>query len=139
MMQSTVEEELAKCVAAHTHAQFERHESTHRHELELRAIIVVEQACHRVLSTLAASGVQQAPDAAVATALEWAAARFGRASAQIAGSVWVGEDGVVSVGADAPAWLQEIAHAAKLLDRLPSIVQELEAHPEGEAIRLGLA
>jgi uncharacterized membrane protein YccC len=139
VMQSTVEEELAKCVAAHTHAQFERHESTHRHELELRAIITVEQACHRVLSALAAHAVQEPPSPGAARALEAASARFGRASAEVAGTLWVGGDGAMDADEPLPEWLGEIRQACGLLDRLPGILQELEAHPEGEAVQFGLA
>ena len=139
VMQSTVEEELAKCVAAHTHAQFERHESTHRHELELRAIVTVEQACHRVLSALAAHAVQEPPSPGVARALEAASARFGRAAAGTAGAAWVGGEGRFDASETVPPWLGEIRAACALLDRLPGILAELEGHPEGEASRLGLA
>jgi multidrug resistance protein MdtO len=139
VMQSTVEEELAKCVAAHTHAQFERHESTHRHELELRAIVVVEQACHGVLVTLAAHVSARTPAPEVARAFEAAAARFERASARMAGkSAEAGADDV-EFAADAPAWMQEIVRASALLQRLPGVLSELDSHPEGDAVRLGVA
>jgi hypothetical protein len=140
VMQSTVEEELAKCVAAHTHAQFERHASTHRHELELRAIMVVEQACHRVLSTLAANVGPEGQTPATAGVLEAASARFARASAAISGTPLVGAPATLPArGPDQPAWLEELACACALLDRLPSIFTELDAHPEGEPVRLGVA
>jgi multidrug resistance protein MdtO len=139
VMQSTVEEELAKCVAAHTHAQFERHESTHRHELELRAIVVVEQACHGVLVTLAAHVSARTPAPEVARAFEAAAARFARASARMAGkSAEAGVDDV-DFAADAPAWMQEIVRASALLQRLPGVLSELDSRPEGDAVRLGVA
>jgi uncharacterized membrane protein YccC len=137
VMQSTVEEELAKCVAAHTHAQFERHESTQRHELELRAVMVVEQACHRVLMTLAAQAEGGAPQAEEVALLEAASARFGRAGAEVAGVAWVGEEGAIPGGVEGR--FAEVGRAARLLDRLPAILAELAAHPEGEAVRLGLA
>jgi hypothetical protein len=136
-MQSTVEEELAKCVAAHTHAQFERHESTQRHELELRAVMVVEQACHRVLMTLAAQAEGGAPQAEEVALLAAASARFGRAGAEVAGVAWVGEGGAIPGGVEGR--FAEVGRAARLLDRLPAILVELAAHPEGEAVRLGLA
>ena len=139
VMQSTVEEELAKCVAAHTHAQFERHESTRRHELELRALMVVEQACHRALAAIAANAVEGLPAPGVAVALESAAARFGRAGAEIEGAVWVGERGDMPSLQDQSEWLGEVARAATLLDRLPPILVELDAQPPGERIALGLA
>ena len=139
VMQSTIEEELAKCVAAHTHAQFERHESTHRHELELRAVMVVEQACHRTLVALAAHAVDTAPDQGTARALEAAAARFGRAGAEVSGTKWIGASAERSGDALAPAWLDEIAQSARLLDRLTPILAELDAQPAGETARLGLA
>ena len=140
VMQSTVEEELAKCVAAHTHAQFERHESTQRHELELRAIMVVEQACHRVLAALAANVQPEVPEAGTVAVLEAASARFGRASAEIAENAWVGAPGVLPTrGADQPAWLEELARACVLLDRLPGIFAALDEHPEGESVKLGIA
>ena len=140
VMQSIVEEELAKCVAAHTHAQFERHESTQRHELELRAIMVVEQACHRVFAALAVHAGPEVPGAGTVAALEAASARFGRASAEIAGHAWVGAPGVLPPrGAGEPAWIEELARSCVLLDRLPGIFAELDAHPEGEAVRLGIA
>ena len=134
-----IEEELAKCVAAHTHAQFERHESTHRHELELRAVMVVEQACHRTLVALAAHAVDTAPDQGTARALEAAAARFGRAGAEVSGTKWIGASAERSGDALASAWLDEIAQSARLLDRLTPILAELDAQPAGETARLGLA
>jgi uncharacterized membrane protein YccC len=140
VMQSTVEEELAKCVAAHTHAQFERHESTQRHELELRAIMVVEQACHRVLAALGANVGPEVPEAGTVAVLEAASARFGRASAEITEEPWVGAPGVLPPrGADQPAWLEELARACVLLDRLPGIFAALDEHPEGESVKLGIA
>jgi hypothetical protein len=137
VMQSTIEEELAKCVAAHTHAQFERHESTQRHELELRAVMVVEQACHRVLMTLAAQAESGAPRAEEVALLEAASARFGRAGAEVAGQAWVGPSGAIPAGVEGR--FGEVARAAQLLDRLPAILAELSAHPEGDAVKLGIA
>jgi hypothetical protein len=137
VMQSTVEEELAKCVAAHTNAQFERHDSTHRHELELRAVMVVEQACHRALITLAAQADGEAPVAAEVALLEAASARFARAGAEVAGQAWVGQSGAIPAGADGR--FGEVARAAQLLERLPAILAELDAHPEGDAVPLGIA
>lgn len=139
VMQSTVEEELAKCVAAHTHAQFERHESTHRHELELRAIVVVEQACHRVLVTLAAHVSARTAAPEVARALEAVAVRFARASAQLAGKSAEAAVDSAEFASDAPAWIQEIVRASALLERLPGVLSELDAHPEGDAVKLGIA
>jgi len=139
VMQSTVEEELAKCVAAHTHAQFERHESTHRHELELRAIVVVEQACHRVLVTLAAHVSARTAAPEVARALEAVAVRFARASAQLAGKSAEAAADSAEFASDAPAWMQEIVRASALLERLPGVLSELDAHPEGDAVKLGIA
>lgn len=139
VMQSTVEEELAKCVAAHTHTQFERHESTHRHELELRAIVVVEQACHRVLVTLAAHVSARTAAPEVARALEAVAVRFARASAQLAGNSAEAAVDSAEFASDAPAWIQEIVRASALLERLPGVLSELDAHPEGDAVKLGIA
>jgi len=139
VMQSTVEEELAKCVAAHTHAQFERHESTHRHELELRAIVVVEQACHRVLVTLAAHVSARTAAPEVARALEAVAVRFARASAQLAGKSAEAAADSAEFASDAPAWMQEIVRASALLERVPGVLSELDAHPEGDAVKLGIA
>jgi hypothetical protein len=139
VMQSTVEEELAKCVAAHTHAQFERHESTQRHELELRAIVVVEQACHRVLVTLASHVSARAPAPEIVQALEGAATRFARASALVAGKPWSGGREGEPVVTEAPAWIVEVTRASALLERLPGVLSELDALPEGEAVKLGFA
>ena len=139
VMQSTVEEELAKCVAAHTHAQFERHESTHRHELELRLIMVVEQACHRALTAVPAEGVTDPPNPVVAAALASAAARFGKAGATVAGTVWLDPEPATAPEGERPEWLRQISDGAALLDRLPALLEELDAHPEGEPVRLGLA
>jgi hypothetical protein len=139
VMQSTIEEELAKCVAAHTHAQFERHDSTRRHELELRAIVVVEQACHWVLVTLASHVSARAPEPEVARALEAASARFAGASALLAGGPWDVGGGGVGFVADVPPWTQEVARASALLDRLPGVLAEIQAHPEGDAVKLGIA
>ena len=138
-MQATVEEELAKCVAAHTHAQFERHDSTRRHELELRAMMVVEQACHRVLVTLARQTGRRAPQPGESRLLMAASERFGRAAAEIEGGAWLGESGPIPTEHAESERYDEVAHAARLLDRLPQIFADLDAQPEGEAVQLGLA
>ena len=139
VMQSTVEEELAKCVAAHTHVQFERHGSTHRHELELRAIVMVEQACHRVLVALAAHAAARVPVDVVRTGLEAAAERFERASGEMAGRPSAHGLGTSVVAGDVPDWMHEITRAAATLDGLPHVLAQLDAAPEGEPVPLGIA
>ncbi|MBM4007355.1 MAG: hypothetical protein FJ292_07305 [Planctomycetes bacterium] len=139
VMQATVEEELAKCVAAHTHTQFERHESTHRHELELRAIVIVEQACHRVLVTLASHVSARTTAPEVVQALEVVAVRFACASAHLVGEPAEAQIERTEFASDAPAWIQEIVRASALLERLPAVLSELDAHPEGDAVTLGIA
>ena len=139
VMQSTVEEELAKCVAAHTHVQFERHGSTHRHELELRAIVMVEQACHRVLVALAAHAAARVPVDLVRTGLEAAAERFERASGEMAGRPSAHGVGAAVVAGDVPDWMHEIRSAAATLDGLPHVLAQLDAAPEGEPVPLGIA
>ncbi len=134
VMQATIEEELAKCVAAHTNAQFERHESTQRHELELRAVMVVEHACHRVLMDLAAEAGKDPPQPEEAASLEAAAARFARAAARVEGVAWDGEPSPMG----ASGRFAGVTRAAGSLDRLRGILAELEGHPEGEPIRLGV-
>ncbi|NBX25405.1 MAG: hypothetical protein EBQ99_05060 [Planctomycetes bacterium] len=138
VMQSTLDEELAKCVAAHTHAQFERHESTRRHELELRAVMVVEQACHRAMVSLAAQAGEAPPRAGEAAWLHWASASFAAAAACVQGAACPdGPQGTRPV--ERADRFGEVVRAADMLARLPAILVELEAHPEGERVRLGLA
>jgi uncharacterized membrane protein YccC len=134
VMQATIEEELAKCVAAHTNAQFERHESTQRHELELRAVMVVEQACHRVLTDLAAEAGKNPPQPEEAASLEAAAARFARAAAVVEGLAWQGEISPRAAGGR----FAGVMRAAGSLDRLRGILAELDGHAEGEPIRFGV-
>ena len=88
--------------------------------------------------SLAAQAGEAPPRAGEAAWLHWASARFAAAAACVQGAACPdGPQGTRPV--ERADRFGEVVRAADMLARLPAILVELEAHPEGERVRLGLA